>query len=168
MAQTRTKDWRTGNASRQGRPNRSAGRPQTGRRFTRNTPQTAQTPRVGRPRRRQPQPSGIQGLVQSLKGSLPGGSGKRGKGSSLAGMGGLLSSLGGKKSGGGRKSAMLGLLGAGAAGAAVVAKRRKGSDASDTPATPAHLSADSNTAPATPVDGPSEPRPNQEPKAEDV
>lgn len=178
MAPTRTKDWRTTSASRQGRFNRSATRPQAGRRFTRSTPQTAQPPRsfgrssgrsgaggAGRTRRRQPQPSGAQGLLQSIKGSLPGGSsGKRGRRNSSAGVGGLLSSLGGKKSGGARKPAMLGLLGAGAAGAAaVVAKRRRGADSSDTPTTPQHISADSQGGPATQVDEP--PAPRMEPPA---
>jgi hypothetical protein len=179
VAQTRTKDWRNASASRQGRSNRSAARPQAGRRFTRGTPQPQTrgfgrgltrpgAGGVGRTGRRQPEPSGAKGLLRSLKGSLPGGSsGKRGGGSSLPGVGGLLSSLGGKKSGRGRKSAMFGLLGAGAAGAAVVAKRRKGSGSSDTPIEPEHITADSQAAPPTQVDGPPAPSAEYPPKSDE-
>lgn len=163
MAQTRTRDWRTAAASRQGRFARTGAQPQTGRRFSRSPqagprgqrqavlvrryarsygrPSGGQSAsRFARGRRRQPQPSGMQKVMQGVKGVLPGGSsGKRGGAGSIPVVGGLLSSLGGKKGGGARKPAMLGLLGAGAAGAAVVAKRRRGSGSGDTPTPPEHL-----------------------------
>ena len=171
MAQTRTRDWRTAAASRQGRSARSGAQPQTGRRFSRSAQAGPRGKRqavlarryarsYGRPsggpsasrfargRRRQPQPSGMQKVMQGVKGVLPGGSsGKRGGAGSIPVVGGLLSSLGGKKSGGARKPAMLGLLGAGAAGAAVVAKRRKGSSSGKTPAPPEPLRDRTESAP---------------------
>jgi hypothetical protein len=166
VAQTRTKDWRAVSSPRQRRFVRTARQPQTGRRFARSSPQTAQTHRFGRSsaragaggiartRRRQPQRSGAQGLLQNLKSVLPGGSsGKRGSRGAIPGVGGLRSSLGGAKGGRGRKPAMLGLLGAGAAGAAaVVAKRRKGSGSSEASGAPEHLTAESQTAAKAPAE----------------
>jgi hypothetical protein len=115
---------------RQGRFGRgSTGQHQSRRRFARSAGQTAP-----RRRRRQPEQSGAQKLMQGIRGVLPGGgkssTGRR-SGGSIPVVGGLLNSLGGtKKRGAGRdrKPAVFGLLGAGAAGAAAaVAKRRRGS-----------------------------------------
>lgn len=172
MAQTRPKDWRGVTSSRQARFGRSAGQPQAGRRFARSSPQTAQPRRfgrnsaragvggVGRTRRRQPERSGAQGLLQNLKSVLPGGSsGKRGGRSAAPGVGGLLSSFGGAKAGRGRKPALLGLLGAGAAGAAVVAKRRKGSGSSEVSGAPQQVTAEPRTAAEAPAEAtPAPPR----------
>jgi hypothetical protein len=137
---------------RQGRFGRgSTGQAQKPRRFARSAGQTEPARRFGRaparpsggaPRRRrsQPEQSGAQKLMQTIRGVLPGGRGKSSASSgkilsaSMAAVGGLLGSLGGKKGrsrGRARKPAMFGALGAGAAGAAaVVAKRRHASRSS--------------------------------------
>ena len=123
VARTRTQGRREAVPSRQGR-------------FARGSTDQAQPPRrfAPRGRRRQPEQSGAQKLMQGIRRMLPGGGGKssagRRSGGSVSGVGDLLSSLGGTKkrgAGRGRKPAMFGLLGAGAAGAAAaVAKRRHG------------------------------------------
>jgi hypothetical protein len=119
-----------------------AATPRQGR-FGRGSTGQTQSPRR---RRRQPEQSGAQKLMQGIRGMLPGGgkssTGQR-SGGSIPVVGGLLSSLGGSKkrgAGRGRKPAVFGLLGAGAAGAAAaVAKRRHGSRSSETVVeTPAH------------------------------
>ena len=127
----------------------STGKTQSPRRFARSAGQTEPARRFGRAsarpsggaphrRRRRPEQSGAQKLMQGIRGMLPGGGGKasagRRSGKSIPVVGGLLSSLGGKKgqrAGRGRKPAVFGLLGAGAAGAAAaLAKRRHGSHSS--------------------------------------
>jgi hypothetical protein len=112
---------------------RSAGHTEPARRFGRASARPSGG--ASRSRRRQPEHSGAQKLMQGIRGMLPGGAGKasagRRSGGSIPVVGGLLSSLGGTKkrgAGRGRKPAIFGLLGAGAAGAAAaVAKRRHGS-----------------------------------------
>jgi hypothetical protein len=147
VARTRTQGRREAATSRQGRFARgSTDQAQSPRRFARSAGQTEPARRFGRAsarpsggaprrRRRQPEQSGAQKLMQGIQGMLPGRGGKssagRRSGGSIPVVGGLLSSLGGTKkrgAGRGRKPAMFGLLGAGAAGAAAaVAKRRHGS-----------------------------------------
>ena len=145
MARTRTQGRREAATSRQGRFARgSTDQAQSQRRFPRSAGQTEPARRFGRAsarpsggaprkRRRQPEQSGAQKLMQGIRGVLPGGgksSTRRRSGGSIPVVGGLLSSLGGTKkrgAGRGRKPAVFGLLGAGAAGAAAaVAKRRHG------------------------------------------
>jgi hypothetical protein len=155
---------------------RSASTPSS-RRFGRPTQPS------GRPtqRRRQSRSTGAQGLLKRFGSALPlgGSSGRRGNrsGGSLPVVGGLLKSVGGNQRGGtgrGRKSAMLGLLGAGAAGAAVIAKRRKGSTSSASPAV--ENSAESQTpTPATqtprpygPTAGEDRPGPNDRARMDTV
>jgi hypothetical protein len=154
---------------RQGRFGRgSTGQTQSPRRFARSAGQTEPARRFGRAsarpsgdaprrRRRQPEQSGAQKLMQGIRGMLPGGGGKasagRRSGESIPVVGGLLSSLGGgtKKQGAGRgrKPAMFGLLGAGAAGAAAaVAKRRHGSRSSEPAAEMRGVSEAQATSPA--------------------
>jgi hypothetical protein len=164
VARTRTQGRREAATSRQGRFARgSTDQAQSPRRFARSAGQTEPARRFGRAsarpsggasrrRRRQPEQSGAQKLMQGIRGVLPGGGGKSSagwrSGGSIPVVGGLLSALGGTKkrgSGRGRKPAVFGLLGAGAAGAvAAVAKRHHGSRSpqSPTPSTatpePAH------------------------------
>jgi hypothetical protein len=123
--------------------------------FARSPEQTEPSRRFGRAsarpsrgaagrRRRQPEQSGAQKLIQGIRGVLPGAGGKssakpgRRSAGSIPVVGGLLSSLGQKKrrgAGRGRKPAMFGMLGASAAGAAAaVVKRRTGSRSSQAPA----------------------------------
>ncbi len=112
---------------------RSAGQSEPARRFGRASARPSGS--APRRRRRQPEHSGAQRLMQGIRGVFPGGGGKasagRRSGGSIPVVGGLLSSLGGTKkrgAGRGRKPAIFGFLGAGAAGAAAaVAKRRRGS-----------------------------------------
>lgn len=149
MART-TQGRREAATRRQGRFGRgSTGQTQSPRRFARSAGQTEPARRFGRAsarpsgdaprrRRRQPEHSGAQKLLQGIRGMLPGGGGKgsagRRSGGSIPVVGGLLGSLGGTKkrgAGRGRKPAVFGLVGAGAAGAAAaVAKRRHGSGSS--------------------------------------
>jgi hypothetical protein len=156
VARTRTQGRREAATSRQGRFARgSTDQAQSPRRFPRSAGQTEPVRRFGRAsarpsggaprkRRRQPEQSGAQKLMQGIRGVLPGGGGKssagRRSGGSIPVVGGLLSSLGGTKkrgAGRGRKPAVFGLLGAGAAGAAAaVAKRRHGSRPPSEPQTP--------------------------------
>jgi hypothetical protein len=150
VARTGTQGRREAATSRQGRVARgSSNQAQSPRRFARTAGQTEPARRFGRAsarpsggaprrRRRQPEQSGAQKLMQGIRGVLPGGGGKssagRRSGGSIPGLGGLLGSLGGTKkrgAGRGRKPAVFGLLGAGAAGAAAaVAKRRHGTRSS--------------------------------------
>jgi hypothetical protein len=151
VAPTRPQNRRPASPSHRGRFGRRAGEAQIRRPF-RNQQQTAPVRRfrrsptrptaggIARKRRRQPQPGGLQKLVQRFRDALPGASsGKRERrsGSPIAPVRDLFTSIGGKKGAGtsrGRKPAMLHLLGAGAVGAAV-AKRRRGSAPAETPAT---------------------------------
>jgi hypothetical protein len=155
VARTRTQGRREAATSRRGRFARgSTDQAQSPRRFARSAGQTEPGRRFGRAsarpsggaprrRRRQPEQSGAQKLMQGIRGVLPGGgkssTGWR-SGGSIPVVGGLLSSLGGTKkrgAGRGRKPAVFGLLGAGAAGAAAaVAKRRHGSRPPSEPQTP--------------------------------
>jgi hypothetical protein len=176
VAPTRPQNRRPVSPSHRGRFGRRAGEAQTRRPF-RNQQQTAPVRRFGRSptrptvggiarkRRRQPQPGGLQKLVQRFRDALPGASsGKRERrsGSPIAPVRDLFTSIGGKKgarTGRGRKPAMLGLLGAGAAGAAVVAKRRRASAPAETPATSTETISEPPpaTTPAPPPDTPPAP-----------
>ena len=171
MARTRTQGRREAGTSRQGRFARgSTDQAQSPRRFARSAGQTEPARRFGRAsarpsggaprtRRRQPEQSGAQKLIQGIRGMLPGGgksSAGRRSGGSIPGVGGLLSSLGGTTKRGaprGRKPAMFGLLGAGAAGAAAaVAKRRHGSRSPQPPERDASgMSEPQTTSTATPA-----------------
>lgn len=114
----RTTQKRREAAPRQGRFGRgSSGQTQAPRRFAR----ASARPGGGAPRGRrgQREQSGVQKLIQGIRGVLPGGGGKS------SAKPGTRSK--GRSGGRGRKPAMFGLLGAGAAGAAAtVAKRRHG------------------------------------------
>ena len=172
VARTRTQGRRAAGTSRQGRFARgSTDQAQSPRRFARSAGQTEPTRRFGRAsarpsggaprrRRRQPEQSGAQKLMQGIRGMLPSGGGKssagRRSGGSISGVGDLVSSLGGTKkrgAGRGRKPAMFGLLGAGAAGAAAaVAKRRHGSRSPQPPEGDASgMSEPQTTSAATPA-----------------
>ena len=179
MARTRTQGRREAATSRQGRFARgSTDQAQSPRRFARSAGQSEPARRFGRAsarpgagaprrRRRQPEQSGAQKLMEGIRGVLPGGGEKssagRRSGGSIPGVGGLVSSLGGTKKRGarrGRKPAVFGLLGAGAAGAAAaVAKRRHGSRSSQ-PAgktrdvSEAQATSTAATTPAHPADAP--------------
>ena len=178
MART-TQGRREAATLRQGRFGRgSTGQTQSPRRFARSAGQTEPARRFGRAsarpsgdaprrRRRQPEHSGAQKLMQGIRGMLPGGGGKastgRRSGGSIPVVGGLLSSLGGTKKRGarrGRKPAIFGVLGAGAAGAAAaVAKRRHGSRSSQPrgetrDVSEAQATSTAATTPAHPADAP--------------
>ena len=129
MERTRTTRQREARATRQGRFGRGATQqPRPTRRF-------ARTGSVPAGRRREPDQSGAQKLMQGIRSVLAGGgrsSTKRGKRSggtsAIPAVGTILSSLGRKKrrgAGRGRKPAVFGLLGAGAAGAAAAAAKRR-------------------------------------------
>jgi hypothetical protein len=123
MASARTQHRRAATLQT-GRVHRQA---QPGRRFTRSAPASTRG-RLPR-RRRQPETGRAEKLLELVRGALPGGGSRaKGKGSAIPVVGGLLGGRRGLSAGRGRKSALLGLLGAGAAGAAVAAKRRKSSD----------------------------------------
>jgi hypothetical protein len=136
----------------------------TPRRFARSADQTKPARRFGRAsarpsggaprsRRRQPEQSGAQKLMQGIRGMLPGGGGK----SSTGRRSGRNRRRG---AGGGRKPAIFGLLGAGAAGAAAaVAKRRHGSRSSEAAietrdGSEAQATSTAPTTPAHPADAP--------------
>jgi hypothetical protein len=122
MASARTQQRRATTPQR-GRVQRPA---QPGRRFTRSAPASGRSGMPGR--RRQPEQSRAEKVIGLVRGALPGGGSRtKKKGSAIPVVGGLLGGMKGRRAGG-RKPALLGLLGAGAAGAAVAAKRRKGSD----------------------------------------
>jgi hypothetical protein len=179
VARTKTQGRREAATSRQGRFARgSTDQAQSPRRFARSAGQTEPARRFGRAsarpsagaprrRRRQPEQSGAQKLMEGIRGVLPGGGGKssagRRSGGSIPGVGGLVSSLGGTKKRGarrGRKPAVFGLLGAGAAGAAAaVAKRRHGSRSSQLAGktrdvSEAQATSTAGTTPAHPADAP--------------
>jgi hypothetical protein len=186
VARTRTQGRREAATMRQGRFARgSTSQAQAPRRFARSAGESEAARRFGRAsarpsggapgrRRRQPEQSGAQKLIQGIRRVLPGGGGKsstkpgRRSGGSIPGVGGLLSSLGGKKrrgAGRGRKPAMFGVLGAGAAGAAAaVVKRRQGSRHSQPPADQTSGMSEPQTAgPATstPAHRPDTPAPDE-------
>lgn len=144
MARTTQKTQRRREAAplRQGRFGRgSSDKAQASGRFAR----ASARPTGGAPRRRrrQPEQSGAEKLMQAIRGVLPGGSGKS-------------SAKSGKR---GRKPAMFGLLGAGAAGAAAaVAKRRHGRSSQTADGTgdvsEAQATSPAATTPAQPADAP--------------